>query len=83
MSTVELRIESVAAGGDGVARADGLVVFVPRSAPGDVVDADVRVKKGSRFARAELRTLRVASPERVEPLCMHYTRDKCGGCQLQ
>ncbi|MGI9076773.1 MAG: class I SAM-dependent RNA methyltransferase, partial [Gemmatimonadaceae bacterium] len=41
------------------------------------------VKKGSRFARAELRTLRVASPERVEPLCMHYTRDKCGGCQLQ
>ena len=83
MSTVELRIESLAAGGDGVARTDGLVVFVPRSAPGDVGYANVRVRKGSRFARAELRSLSVASPDRVEPVCKHYTRDRCGGCQLQ
>ena len=83
MATVELRVESIAAGGDGVARTDGLVVFVPRSAPGDVGDADVNVRKGSRFSRAELRTLRVASPDRVEPVCSHYTRDRCGGCQLQ
>jgi len=83
MPTVELRIESLAAGGDGVARSDGLVVFVPRSAPGDVGDADVRVKRNSRFARAELRSLRVVSEDRVEARCRHYTRDRCGGCQLQ
>ncbi|MBC7791485.1 MAG: class I SAM-dependent RNA methyltransferase [Anaerolineae bacterium] len=83
MSTVELRIESVAAGGDGVARTEGLVVFVPRSAPGDVGTASIGSRKRSRFARAELRELRVASPVRVDPPCRHFTRDKCGGCQLQ
>src|SRR5690606_24235408 len=31
-------ITSIAAGGDGVARVDGLVVFVPRTAPGDVAE---------------------------------------------
>ncbi|HET6303247.1 MAG TPA: TRAM domain-containing protein, partial [Myxococcota bacterium] len=36
--TVELRIDSLAAGGDGVARApDGRAVFVPGTAPGDRV----------------------------------------------
>jgi 23S rRNA (uracil1939-C5)-methyltransferase len=77
----ELRIESIAAGGDGVARADGLVVFVPRTAPGDVALADVTPR--GRFARGALRDLRVASAERVDPPCAHYTRDRCGGCQLQ
>ncbi|HKG91984.1 MAG TPA: TRAM domain-containing protein [Gemmatimonadaceae bacterium] len=77
----ELTVESIAAGGDGVARAEGLVVFVPRTAPGDV--ASVRVSSRGRFARGELRSLLRASPERVEPPCPHYTRDRCGGCQLQ
>ena len=74
-------IESIAAGGDGVARADGMVVFVPRTAAGDVAEIDL--VPGARFARGTLRALRTPSPERVEPRCVHYTRDKCGGCQLQ
>jgi len=81
VSDVEVEIESIAAGGDGVARAGGLVVFVPRTAPGDA--ASVRVAARGRFARGELRELRRASPARVEPPCPHYTRDRCGGCQLQ
>jgi 23S rRNA (uracil1939-C5)-methyltransferase len=77
----QLAVESIAAGGDGVARADGLVVFLPRSAPGDVATA--RITTRGRFARGELVSLVRPSPERVEPPCPHYTRDRCGGCQLQ
>src|SRR5688500_4805070 len=75
------RIESIAAGGDGVARVDGLVVFVPREAPGDV--AELRIETKGRFARGTIERLTIASPQRVDPPCTHYTRDRCGGCQIQ
>ncbi|HET7449998.1 MAG TPA: hypothetical protein VFJ78_05325 [Gaiellaceae bacterium] len=78
---VELEIDSIAAGGDGVARADGLVVFVPRSAPGDRGRARVAVR--GRMARGEMIALDHPSDRRVEPPCAHYTVDRCGGCQLQ
>jgi 23S rRNA (uracil1939-C5)-methyltransferase len=76
-----LTIESIAAGGDGVARSEGLVVFTPRTAPGDL--ADVSVTPRGRFARGELLTLVQPSRSRVEPPCAHYVHDHCGGCQLQ
>jgi 23S rRNA (uracil1939-C5)-methyltransferase len=78
---VELAIDSIAAGGDGVGRTEGLVVFVPRTAPGDLVTA--RIEPKGRFARGALAELRGASADRVDPPCPHYTRDRCGGCQLQ
>lgn len=81
MPSATVTIESIAAGGDGVARAAGLVVFVPRSAPGDV--GTVRFMQRGRFARGELVSLDVPSPQRTDPPCPHYTRDNCGGCQLQ
>ena len=73
----------LAAGGDGVGRlADGRTVFVPRTAPGDLVIPErLRVRK--RFARARIGRLSEAGPGRVEPGCPHYVRDDCGGCQLQ
>jgi 23S rRNA (uracil1939-C5)-methyltransferase len=76
-----LEIASIAAGGDGVGRTDGMVVFVPRTAPGDV--ARVRVGRAKRFARGQLLSLDEPSPSRVEPPCRHYTQDRCGGCQIQ
>lgn len=79
--TATVRVESIAAGGDGVARAEGFVVFVPRSAPGDVGAVDVAMR-GS-FARSPFIRLIEESPLRVEPLCPHYVTDRCGGCQLQ
>lgn len=81
MPAARLSIDSIAAGGDGVARANGLVVFVPRSAPGDV--AEVEWSGKGRFARGRILALDVPSPVRVEPPCEHYVRDSCGGCQLQ
>lgn len=83
MNTARVEILRLAAGGDGVGRmADGRTVFVPRSAPGDVVEL-AAVREHRRFARARIGALVLASSSRVEPPCPHYTRDECGGCQLQ
>ena len=78
---LDLAIESIAAGGDGVARADGMVVFVPRSAPGDHLRAEVEQHR--RLGRGRIVELTAPSPSRVEPPCPHYRDDRCGGCQLQ
>jgi 23S rRNA (uracil1939-C5)-methyltransferase len=76
-----LEIESIAAGGDGVARTEGMVVFVPRTAPGD--RARVRLARSRRFARGTLLSLDAPSTQRVDPPCAHYVVDECGGCQIQ
>jgi len=78
-----VRIDRLAGGGDGVGKLDdGRTVFVPRTAAGDLVDlVDLRMYK--RFARAQVGQLVEPGPGRVEPRCVHYDRDRCGGCQLQ
>lgn len=77
----EVNVETIAAGGDGVARVDGMAAFIPRTAPGDV--ASVSLVSHGRFARGRLVELVSASDKRVTPLCRHYVEDNCGGCQLQ
>lgn len=64
-----------------MARADGLAVFVPRSAPGDL--AQVAYVSHARHGRGRILQLLTPSPHRVTPACVHYERDRCGGCQLQ
>jgi 23S rRNA (uracil1939-C5)-methyltransferase len=82
-ATEPVRIERIAAGGDGVGRLeDGRTVFVPRSAPGDLVEA-VHIRRERRFARAAVGRVLEPGDGRVDPPCPHYTRDRCGGCQLQ
>jgi len=78
---IQLRVDSIAAGGDGVGRSEGLVVFVPRTAPGDL--ALVRIDSVKRFARGTLESVIEPSADRVAPSCAHYVVDRCGGCQLQ
>ncbi len=82
-AVTRVAIDRNAAGGDGVGRLpDGMTVFVPRTAPGDVADVHVAERR-PRFARGVLTELAVAGPERVAPPCDHYVVDRCGGCQLQ
>jgi 23S rRNA (uracil1939-C5)-methyltransferase len=76
-------IERLAAGGDGVGHlADGLTVFVPRTAPGDVVRL-AALRRHRRHAFARIGELVESGSGRVEPRCRHYVRDGCGGCQWQ
>lgn len=66
---LRLTIESLAFGGDGVARDDeGRVVFVPATAPGDEVEVVV-VEERKGYARAELARLLKPSPSRAAPPC--------------
>ena len=83
MTDAPVRIERLATGGDGVGRLeDGRTLFVPRSAPGDLIEiSSLRLHK--RFARGRIGRLVEAGAGRVTPLCAHYERDHCGGCQLQ
>lgn len=74
------KIESLAFGGEGVMRQDGLVIFVPYTAAGDTVEVKIELEK-KRFARGRVASLLEASPDRTAPLCPYY--EKCGGCQLQ
>lgn len=76
-----LDIEHIVAGGDGLARHESLVVFVPRTLAGERVRANVTVK--GRLARGRLLSIERASAARVTPECPHYDGDGCGGCQLQ
>src|SRR5258708_6591708 len=73
-------INDIAFGGEGVARMDDFVVFVPFVLVGEEVEIKVtEVKK--RFARARLLKVVKASPQRVVPACCYF--GECGGCQYQ
>jgi 23S rRNA (uracil1939-C5)-methyltransferase len=77
---LELRIDSLAYGGNGVARLNGFVVFVRRGLPGDVVRARVTKVKGG-YAEALAVAVVQPGPERVEAPCAHF--GACGGCRFQ
>src|SRR5437899_7065386 len=77
---LELSIDSLAYGGNGVARLNGFVVFVRRGLPGDRVRARVTKVKRS-FAEATAVDVLERSPLRVEAPCAHYPA--CGGCRFQ
>lgn len=77
---LELSIDSLAYGGNGVARLNGFVVFVRGGLPGDRVRARVtKTKRG--FAEAVTEAVLDPSPTRVEAPCRHF--GVCGGCRFQ
>ena len=77
---LEVEITDIAFGGEGVARVNDFVLFIPFVAPGDRVRAEVtEVKK--QFGRAKLLEVLTPGPQRVEPKCRHF--GQCGGCQYQ
>ena len=77
---LDLRIDSLAYGGNGVARHDGFVVFVRGGLPGDGVRARVtKVKRG--FAEGVVSELIHPSSARVAAPCRHF--GVCGGCRFQ
>ena len=77
---IELTIDDMAFGGEGVGRIDEFVVFVPFVISGETVLVEITEKKKA-FARAKTLQVLEASAERVEPRCEHF--GTCGGCQYQ
>ncbi len=78
---LELEIDSLAFGGRGVAREQGLVVFVAGALPGDRVRAEV-TKAKRRFAEARTVELLRAGPERLPDSCVH-DGEPCPGAPWQ
>jgi 23S rRNA (uracil1939-C5)-methyltransferase len=81
LDQLELDIDSLAFGGRGVARADGLVVFVAGALPGDRVRAEV-TKKKRRFAEARTVELLRPSEDRLADRCVHEG-EPCPGAPWQ
>lgn len=77
---MQLEIEKLVYGGDGLARPEGRVALVPYVLPGEEVEAELERTKND-LLRGRLVEVKKASGERVEPPCPYFFR--CGGCQYQ
>jgi 23S rRNA (uracil1939-C5)-methyltransferase len=75
-----VRISDVAAEGKALARVGEMVVFVPFTAPGDVVDIQLTKKKRS-YAEGRVVHIHSLSDRREVPFCQHF--GVCGGCKWQ
>src|SRR5690554_3328565 len=77
---VQLTITEAAFKGKGLAKVDGLAVFVAGTTPGDVVNARI-IKKKKNYREAKLLEILEPSPHRIPTKCAHA--DVCGGCSWQ
>jgi 23S rRNA (uracil1939-C5)-methyltransferase len=77
---VEVEIEDIAFGGRGLARLDGMAVFVDQAVPGDRVTIRI-FKKKKNYAEARVVDLIEASPFRIIAPCEYS--GFCGGCKWQ
>lgn len=77
---VRIEITSITGEGMGVGRHDGIVVFVPLSAVGDVLDVKI-VKAGKSFCYGIIENIITASPDRISSDCSAF--GKCGGCAFR
>ena len=74
------KIEDIAFGGQGVAKSDGMVIFVPFTIPGETVEIQITdIKKDFAIGKA----IQVCTPseQRIEPRCPYFT--VCQGCAYQ
>jgi 23S rRNA (uracil1939-C5)-methyltransferase len=75
-----VQITDISADGQGIAKHNGLVIFINKVVPGDVVTIQL-IKKKKNFAEAKLISIQQPSNYRITPQCPHF--DVCGGCKWQ
>jgi len=75
----EIAIEKIVAGGDGLGRHEGRVVFVPGAAPGERIALEL-VENRRDYLRGRIVKILEASGDRREPPCVFY--GECGGCSI-
>lgn len=80
LEEVEVVVEKLVAGGEGLARVDGVPLFIPLSAPGDRLRVRV-VERHADFGRARIVSILQPGPGRRIAPCPHF--ETCGGCDLQ
>ena len=77
---IEVRVEKIVPRGLGLAFTEDLTVFIPLTAPGDVLRVRLlEIKK--RLAFAEIVEVKKGGPQRIAPPCEYF--GTCGGCDFQ
>src|SRR5258708_31487485 len=77
---LQLLIEKLVYGGDGLGHADGNTVFAPYVLPGEEIRAEITSRKKKLVWAKPLEILK-ANPARVKPVCPHF--GTCGGGHFQ
>jgi len=77
---MQVKIEKLVYGGAGIARTDEGVLFVPRTAPGDVVEVEIFERKKD-YSSARVTSIIEPSPDRQTPDCPNY--ESVGCCHWQ
>ena len=77
---MQIHIEKLIHGGNGMGHADGKAVFVPFSAPGDELEVEMTADHQG-FSEARIKRIIEPASCRVKPRCPVFGR--CGGCQWQ
>ncbi len=77
---MRLTIEKLVYGGSGLARTDQGVIFVPRTAPGDVIEAEI-IERKKDYATARVVDILEPSGDRQQPYCPNY--ETAGCCHWQ
>lgn len=77
---LEVEVLNLAVGGAGIARHEGMVIFIPMAAPGDRVLVQL-TKKKKNYAEAEIIEILKPGPSRRTPPCP--VASVCGGCNWQ
>ena len=76
----EVTVENLSSDGNGVAHVEGQAIFVPGTAPGDVIACRI-VKPMKSYAFGRMERLIVPGPGRIPSDCPVCT--PCGGCGLR
>lgn len=79
-SELTVTVEKLAMGGAGVARHEGMVIFIPQAAPQDVLRIRLTTQK-KNFAEGEILEILSPGPSRRVPPCP--VAHRCGGCSWQ
>ena len=77
---MDVTIEKLVYGGEGLAHHDGSTVFVPFVIPAERISAEP-IEQKKKFVRARMESILEPSPDRAAPRCPHY--GICGGCHYQ
>jgi len=65
--------------GNGMARIDNKVIFIPKCITGDIVDINI-VKSHKKYDDGRVKEVIEESEDRIDSLCPYY--DICGGCNI-
>ncbi|HAX61366.1 MAG TPA: 23S rRNA (uracil(1939)-C(5))-methyltransferase RlmD [Elusimicrobia bacterium] len=89
---IEIKIDKIITGGDGIGKYGNIVVMVPYSVPGDKLFVEI-IETKKNYARAKIISVISPSPHRIQPPCpFHFSLPTshfplpayyCGGCNLQ